>query len=35
MNDREVARVHNAGDPLRDAYLDGVADLTTAWARRR
>jgi hypothetical protein len=35
MSDREVARVHNTGDPVRDAYLDGVADLTTAWSRRR
>ena len=34
-NDREVARVHDTGDAVRDAYLDSVADLTTAWSRRR
>jgi hypothetical protein len=34
-NDREVARVHNTGDAKRDAYLDYVADLTSAWQRRR
>ena len=33
--DREVARVHDTGDAVRDAYLDSVADLTTAWSRRR
>jgi hypothetical protein len=32
-DDREVARVHNTGNPVADAYLDGVADLTTAWSR--
>jgi hypothetical protein len=32
-NDREVARVHNTGNPVADAYLDGVTDLTTAWSR--
>jgi hypothetical protein len=31
----EVARVHDTGDAVRDAYLDSVADLTTAWSRRR
>jgi hypothetical protein len=34
-NDREVARVHDTGDAVRDAYLDQVADLTSAWERRR
>ena len=34
-NDREVARLHDTGDPVRDAYLDQVADLTSAWQRRR
>jgi hypothetical protein len=33
--DREVARVHNTGDAVRDAYLDQVADMTSAWERRR
>jgi hypothetical protein len=33
-NDREVARVHDTGDAVRDAYLDSVADLTTSWSRR-
>jgi hypothetical protein len=35
MNDREVARLHDTGDPVRDAYLDYVADLTSAWSRKR
>ena len=35
MSDREVARLHNTGDARRDAYLDYVADLTSAWQRRR
>jgi hypothetical protein len=34
-SDREVARVHNTGDTVRDAYLDQVADMTSAWERRR
>ena len=34
-SDREVARLHDTGDPVRDAYLDQVADLTSAWQRRR
>jgi hypothetical protein len=34
-NDREVARLHDTGNPVRDAYLDQVADLTSAWQRRR
>jgi hypothetical protein len=34
-SDREVARVHDTGDAVRDAYLDQVADLTSAWERRR
>ena len=34
-NGREVARVHNTGDAVRDAYLDQVHDLTTAWSRKR
>ena len=33
-NDREVARVHDTGDAVRDAYLDSVADLTTSWSRK-
>ena len=33
-NDREVARMHNTGDAVRDAYLDSVADLTSAWSRK-
>jgi hypothetical protein len=27
--------MHNTGDPVRDAYLDGVADLMSAWSRKR
>ena len=34
-SDREVARVHDTGDAVRDSYLDQVHDLTTAWSRRR
>ena len=34
-NDREVARVHDTGDAVRDSYLDQVHDLTTAWSRKR
>jgi hypothetical protein len=34
-NDREVARMHDTGDAVRDAYLDQVADMTSAWERRR
>jgi hypothetical protein len=34
-NDREVPRIHNTGDARTDAYLDSVADLTTAWSRGR
>jgi hypothetical protein len=34
-NDREVARVHDTGDAVRDSYLDQVHDLTTAWSRGR
>ena len=34
-NDRDVARVHDTGDAVRDAYLDQVHDLTTAWSRKR
>ena len=34
-NDREVARLHDTGDPVRDAYLDQIHDLTTAWSRKR
>jgi hypothetical protein len=30
---REVARVHNTGNPVADAYADSVLDLTTAWQR--
>jgi hypothetical protein len=33
-NDREVARMHDTGDAVRDAYLDSIADLTSAWSRR-
>jgi hypothetical protein len=35
ISDREVPRVHDTGDAVRDAYLDSVAGLTTAWSRRR
>jgi hypothetical protein len=35
VSDREVARVHDTGDAVRDAYLDSVADLTTSWSRKR
>jgi len=35
INDREVPRMHNTGDARTDAYLDSVADLTTAWSRGR
>jgi hypothetical protein len=34
-NNREVARVHDTGDAVRDSYLDQVHDLTTAWSRKR
>jgi hypothetical protein len=34
-NDREVPRLHDTGDAVRDAYLDSVADLTTSWSRKR
>jgi hypothetical protein len=34
-SDREIARIHNTGDAVRDAYLDQVHDLTTAWSRGR
>jgi hypothetical protein len=34
-SDREVARVHDTGDAVRDSYLDQVHDLTTAWSRGR
>ena len=30
----EVARMHDTGDAVRDAYLDSVADLTSAWSRK-
>ena len=32
-SDREVARKHRTGDAVRDAYMDQLADLTTAWSR--
>jgi hypothetical protein len=34
-NDREIVRVHDTGDAVRDSYLDQVHDLTTAWSRGR
>ena len=34
-NDREVARVHDTGDPVADAWLDQVHDLQNSWSRRR
>jgi hypothetical protein len=34
-SDRKIARIHNTGDAVRDAYLDQVHDLTTAWSRGR
>jgi hypothetical protein len=33
VSDCEVARIHDTGDPVRDAYLGSVVDLTTAWSR--
>jgi hypothetical protein len=32
-NDREVARIHNTGDAVRDAYLDQKYDLENSWHR--
>lgn len=32
-DNREAARKHNTGDPVADAWLDGVDDLTTSWSR--
>jgi hypothetical protein len=32
-SDREVARVHNTGDAVRDAYLDQKHDLENSWHR--
>ena len=32
-SDREVAHLHDTGDPVADAYADSVADLTSAWAK--
>jgi hypothetical protein len=32
-SDREIARVHDTGNPVADAYADSVLDLTTAWQR--
>jgi hypothetical protein len=34
-NDREVVRKHNTGNPIADAYMDQLDDLTTAWSRKR
>jgi hypothetical protein len=34
-NDREVARVHDTGDPVADAWLDQVHDLQNSWSRKR
>jgi hypothetical protein len=33
--DREVARLHNTGNPVADAYADSILDLTTSWSRGR
>jgi hypothetical protein len=35
ISDREVPRLHDTGDAVRDAYFDSVADLTTSWSRKR
>jgi hypothetical protein len=32
-NSREVARLHDTGDPINDAYLDQISDLENAWAK--
>jgi hypothetical protein len=32
-SDREIQRIHDTGDPVRDAYLDQKYDLETAWSR--
>jgi hypothetical protein len=32
-NDRGVARIHNTGDAVRDAYLDQKHDLENSWHR--
>jgi hypothetical protein len=34
VSDREIAVTSNTGDAVRDAYLDQLADLTSAWQRR-
>ena len=34
-NDREVARIHDTGDPVADAWLDQVHDLQNSWSRKR
>ncbi len=33
--DREVARIHDTGDPVADAWLDQVHDLQNSWSRKR
>ena len=32
-SDREVARMHNTGNPIADAWLDQLDDLQNSWAR--
>jgi hypothetical protein len=32
-NDREVARKHDTGNPIADAWLDQLDDLQNSWAR--
>ena len=32
-NDHEVARIHNTGDPVADAWLDQKYDLENSWHR--
>ena len=34
-NTNEVARIHDTGDPVADAWLDQVHDLQNSWSRRR
>jgi hypothetical protein len=34
-DEREVERKHNTGNPVADAYMDQLEDLTTAWVRKR
>jgi hypothetical protein len=33
VSDREVARKHDTGNPIADAWLDQLDDLQNSWAR--